>query len=84
MVPTSLLALVPTPHLANVQATSSTIPTADPRPLMYVVATVFGCLALWVAYTLLRAETRAPRHAAEGAKGELGAAKTKGGDDVPK
>jgi hypothetical protein len=39
---------------------SSAIPTADPRPLFYVVATVFGVLALWVLYTLATAETRKP------------------------
>ena len=37
---------------------SSAIPTADPRPLLYTVATVFGVLLLWVIYTLLTAETR--------------------------
>ena len=39
---------------------SSTIPTADPRPLMYVAAMVIGALVLWVIYTLLTAETRKP------------------------
>ena len=54
---------------------SSAIPTADPRPLLYTVATVFGVLLLWVIYTLLTAETRK-------APGPSAAAKA--GDDATK
>ncbi len=64
--------LVPT--LTNLPP-SSAIPTADPRPLLYTVATVFGVLALWVIYTLLTAETRK-------APGSSAPAKT--GDDAAK
>lgn len=54
---------------------SSAIPTADPRPLLYTVATVFGVLLLWVIYTLLTAETHQ-------APGSSTAAKTR--DDAAK
>jgi hypothetical protein len=46
----------------TVTATSSAIPTADPKPLFWVVGIVLGLLAAWVAYVLFTGETRkAPR-----------------------
>ena len=54
---------------------SSAIPTADPRPLLYTVATVFGVLVLWVIYTLLTAETRRAPGSSTSAKTRDDAAK---------
>jgi hypothetical protein len=54
-------------------APSSTIPTADPRPLFWVTGVVLGLLALWVLYVLMTAETRkteasAPKPSGDGAE----------------
>jgi len=53
-----MLAVTLVPKLSVAAAQSSTIPTADPRPLFWVTGIVLGLLALWVLYVVFVGETR--------------------------
>jgi hypothetical protein len=53
-----LMALLP--KITMTGNPSSPIPTADPRPLFWVVGVVLGVLALWVLYVVLTGQTRPP------------------------
>ena len=55
---TCLVMLTVVPKLTVTE--SSTIPTADPRLLFWVVGVVLGVLALWVIYLAVRGENRKP------------------------
>jgi hypothetical protein len=66
------------PPKLTVAAASSTIPSADPRPLFWVAGVVLGLLALWVVYVVLtgepsakqvaRSEGSAPKPSSDGAE----------------
>ncbi len=46
------------PKLTIAATPSSPIPTADPRPLLWVTGIVLGILVLWVAYVFFAGDKR--------------------------